>query len=42
MQASPLRELHFYRKVLGIIGICHCPANPNLAQAYATFEAACR
>ncbi|KAK9802768.1 hypothetical protein WJX73_000202 [Symbiochloris irregularis] len=42
MQPSLLKDLHFYRKILGIIGICHCPANSNLPQAYAKFEAACR
>ena len=42
VQPSPLKELHTYRKVLGVIGICHCPAVSNLKQAYAKFELACR
>lgn len=42
LQANPLKELHTYRKILGVIGICHCPAVADIRQAYAKFEQACR
>ena len=41
-QKSPLTALHTYRKVLGVIGICHGPASADIAAAYQQFEAACR
>ena len=41
-QPSLLKELHTYRKVRGVIGICHCPAVADLDAAYARFEQICR
>ena len=41
-QPSLLKELHTYRKVRGVIGICHCPAVQDLDQAYQRFEQNCR
>ena len=42
LKASPLNCLHTHRNVLGVIGICHCPTNPDLGEAYAKFEALAR
>ncbi|BDA44212.1 probable trafficking protein particle complex subunit 9 at N-terminal half [Coccomyxa sp. Obi] len=41
-QKSALTPLHTYRKVLGIIGICHGPAMADIGTAYRQFEARCR
>lgn len=41
-QKSVLTPLHTYRKVLGIIGICHGPAMADIGTAYRQFEARCR
>ena len=41
-QSSLLKELHTFRKVRGVIGICHCPAVTDLSQAYARFEQICK
>ena len=41
-QRSALTALHTYRKVLGVIGICHGPECADMGAAYQQFEAACR
>jgi trafficking protein particle complex subunit 9 len=41
-RASPLAALHTYRKILGVIGIVHCPCLPDIRQAYNFFEQLCR
>lgn len=39
---NPLSCLYWHRKVLGVIGICHCPTVTDLVREYAAFEQACR
>ena len=39
---SPLASLHVHRRVLGVIGILHCPAVRDLEKAYAQFQQTCR
>lgn len=39
---SALTPLHMYRKVLGVIGICHGPAVTDIGSAYRQFETRCR
>lgn len=38
MKTNPLTALHAHRNVLGVIGICHCPTNKDLSDAYERFE----
>jgi hypothetical protein len=39
---NPLVALSAHKKVLGVIGLCFCPAVSDLAAAYASFEQQCR
>ena len=39
---SPWEDFASQRKVHGVIGICHCPHSPDIAEAYEDFMAACR
>mmetsp|Transcript_26937 Transcript_26937/g.75892 ORF Transcript_26937/g.75892 Transcript_26937/m.75892 type:complete len:1891 (+) Transcript_26937:162-5834(+) len=36
---APLSACH---KILGVIGICHCPSHEQISEAYAEFEQKCR
>ena len=38
LHVSPLTALHTHRKVLGVIGVCHCPEHQSLSEAYDKFE----
>lgn len=39
---SPLAALHSHRKVLGVIGILHCPSTLDLGRACRQFEQSCK
>ncbi|KAL0049175.1 hypothetical protein WJX82_008170 [Trebouxia sp. C0006] len=41
-KASPLASLHVHRRVLGVIGILHCPAAKDFEKAYSHFQQLCR
>ena len=41
-KASPLASLHVHRRVLGVIGILHCPAAKDFEKAYSHFQHLCR
>lgn len=40
--ASPWEDFQSNRKILAIIGICHCPSSPNLESVVDRFSAACK
>ena len=42
IKPSPLASLHVHRRVLGVIGILHCPLAPDLDKAYSQFQQLCR
>ena len=42
LQPSPLAPLHNHRRVLGVIGVMHCPHVQDVAKAYAQFEQRCK
>ena len=39
---SPWEDFQSQRKIHGVIGICHCPHSPDIAEAYEDFMAACK
>lgn len=39
---SPWEDFQPYRKIHGVIGICHCPSSPDLGSVLAQFLAACK
>ncbi|KVI00078.1 TRAPP II complex, Trs120 [Cynara cardunculus var. scolymus] len=39
---SPWEDFQSYRKILGVIGICHCPSCPDLDSVVGQFVAACK
>ena len=42
LQPTPLAPLHNHRRVLGVIGVMHCPHVQDVAKAYAQFEQRCK
>ncbi len=42
MQKDLMAPLYTHRKVLGVIGICHGPAVPDIKSAYESFGKSCR
>ncbi len=42
LQPSPLASLHNHRRVLGVIGVMHCPNVEDITKAYAQFEQRCK
>ena len=42
LKPNPLSVLHMHRRILGLIGVLHCPTTPDFARAYAHFEHMCR
>lgn len=42
LQPSPLAPLHNHRRVLGVIGVMHCPNVDDVSKAYAQFEQRCK
>lgn len=42
LQPSALASLHAHRRVLGVIGIMHCPSVDDIGRAYAQFEQRCK
>ena len=42
LKPNPLSVLHMHRRILGLIGVLHCPSTPDFARAYAQFEHMCR
>ena len=42
LKASPVAALHMHRRVLGVIGILHCPTARDFDKAVAQFETMCR
>lgn len=42
MQKDLMTPLYTHRKVLGVIGICHGPANSDIKHAYEAFGKSCR
>lgn len=42
LQPSPLTPLHNHRRVLGVIGVMHCPSVEDVGKAYAQFEQRCK
>ena len=42
IKPSPLASLHVHRRVLGVIGILHCPSAQDLDKAYSQFQQLCR
>lgn len=39
---SPLASLHVHRRVLGVIGILHCPSAKDFGKAYGQFQQMCK
>lgn len=39
---SPWEDFQSNRKILAVIGICHCPSSPDLDSAFDEFNAACK
>ncbi len=39
---SPWEDFQAQRKILGVIGLCHCPLSPDLGSAYEQFLSMCR
>lgn len=39
---SPWEDFQSNRKILGVIGICHCPSSPDLDSVVEQFAAACK
>ncbi|CAH1442282.1 unnamed protein product [Lactuca virosa] len=39
---SPWEDFQPYRKIHGVIGICHCPSSPDLGSVLAQFLTACK
>ncbi|GAB4823676.1 hypothetical protein N2152v2_010722 [Parachlorella kessleri] len=42
LQPSPLSSLHNHRRVLGVVGIMHCPHVKDITKAYLQFEQRCK
>ncbi len=42
LEASPLAPLHSHRRVLGVIGVMHCPDVQDVTKAYLQFEQRCK
>eukprot|EP01025_Chloroclados_australasicus_P033741 TRINITY_DN3449_c1_g1_i6.p1 TRINITY_DN3449_c1_g1~~TRINITY_DN3449_c1_g1_i6.p1 ORF type:complete len:1325 (-),score=173.53 TRINITY_DN3449_c1_g1_i6:756-4730(-) len=41
-ERTPMTELHAHRRILGVIGICHCQLLPDVDEAYVEFERVCK
>lgn len=41
-EPSPWEEFQAYRKIHGVIGICHCPSNSDLESVVVEFGSVCR
>ncbi|XP_071721272.1 trafficking protein particle complex II-specific subunit 120 homolog [Rutidosis leptorrhynchoides] len=41
-QPSPWEDFQSYRKIHGVIGICHCPSSPDLDSVVVQFGIACK
>lgn len=39
---SPWEEFQAQRKVLGVIGLCHCPFTPDISAAYEQYSTICK
>ncbi|KAL9659900.1 hypothetical protein QQ045_024710 [Rhodiola kirilowii] len=39
---SPWDDFQSHRKILSVIGICHCPSSPDLDEVVELFDSACR
>lgn len=39
---SPWEDFQSHRKILAVIGICHCPSSPDLRSVSNQFTAACK
>lgn len=39
---APLAALHAHRRVLGVIGVMHCPSVADISKALAQFEQRCK
>eukprot|EP00897_Mesotaenium_endlicherianum_P008114 jgi/Mesen1/7330/ME000376S06481 len=39
---SPWEDFQSHRKILGVIGLCHCPQSPDIGEAYEDFMSACK
>lgn len=39
---SPWEDFQSYRKIHGVIGICHCPSSPDLDSVVTQFVTACK
>lgn len=42
LQPCALTPLHNHRRVLGVIGVMHCPHVGDIAKAYQQFEQRCK
>ena len=42
LQPSPLMPLHNHRRVLGVVGVMHCPSVQDIGKAYQQFEQRCK
>eukprot|EP01018_Ginkgo_biloba_P039779 Gb_03735 [translate_table: standard] len=41
-QQSPWEDFQAHRKILGVIGLCHCPSSPDLGIVHDQFTAICK
>lgn len=39
---SPWEDFQAQRKILGVVGLCHCPLSPDIGAAYDQFMGVCR
>lgn len=39
---SPWEDFQAQRKILGVIGVCHCPNSPDVGAAYEQFSTVCK
>jgi hypothetical protein len=42
LQPNPLSPLHNHRRILGVVGIMHCPHVKDITKAYLQFEQRCK
>lgn len=42
LEVQPLAPLHNHRRVLGVVGIMHCPNVADISKAYLQFEQRCK
>jgi hypothetical protein len=42
LEPQPLAPLHSHRRVLGVIGVMHCPNVADVTKAYLQFEQRCK